>query len=200
MSEYDPTPAQTKPHPYQKLDGWLLYFVVSDFLALPLRVANLLMKIKIANDRADMMREWLIEENVIAPESVMGYQPTLLDFLPLVSCVISIFIAILIIRRSPRFLLAYQLSILANLGMIAVGTFSDGMFRSLADEIGMLFAILLVSVLLLVIIGSYFLMMLYYVRSVRVRTYMGSDEYLRLAFFTKKIKGPEPAVPDAAAE
>jgi len=39
---------------------------------------------------------------------------------------------------------------------------------------------------------------LYYVRSVRVRTYMGSDAYLRLAFFTKKVKGPIPAVPDGS--
>jgi len=40
------------------------------------------------------------------------------------------------------------------------------------------------------------LLMLYFTKSVRVRTYMCSDEYLRLAFFAKKVKGPEPAVPD----
>jgi len=41
----------------------------------------------------------------------------------------------------------------------------------------------------------FFLMTLYYSRSVRVRTYMGSEEYLRLAVFTKKAD-PRPAVPD----
>jgi len=51
--------------------------------------------------------------------------------------------------------------------------------------------------------GGFFLLsvmfvMLYYTRSVRVRTYMGTDEYLRLGFLTKKVKGPEPAVPDGA--
>jgi len=39
---------------------------------------------------------------------------------------------------------------------------------------------------------------LYYRRSVRVRTYMGSGEYLRLAFFTRKAN-PQPAVPDEGA-
>ena len=49
-------------------------------------------------------------------------------------------------------------------------------------------------------VASFFLMMLYYTRSVRVRTYMGSDEYLRRAFFMKKVKGPQHAVPNAVPE
>ncbi|MBQ9002604.1 MAG: hypothetical protein IJ087_12200, partial [Eggerthellaceae bacterium] len=52
--------------------------------------------------------------------------------------------------------------------------------------------------LLYALIGalSLFLWTLYYVKSVRVRTYFGSDEYLRQSPFTKNIQGPTPAVPD----
>lgn len=36
------------------------------------------------------------------------------------------------------------------------------------------------------------LLTLYFIKSVRVRTYMGSDEYLRINPFTKKVKAQEP--------
>jgi hypothetical protein len=42
----------------------------------------------------------------------------------------------------------------------------------------------------------FFLMRLYFTRSVRVRTYMGTDAYITQCLFTRKVKPPQPAVPD----
>ena len=126
----------------------------------------------------------------------MSYQPVLLDFLPLIPCAISIVVAIMIIQRNPRFLQVEQLSYLVSAIGLIVSLSTNGLLASLIDEIGMFFALMTILLLAVLFIASISLMMLYYTRSVRLRTYMGSDEYLRRAFFTKKIKGPQPAVPD----
>jgi len=45
-------------------------------------------------------------------------------------------------------------------------------------------------------VSIFILSRLYYTRSVRVRTYMGTDAYITQCPFTKKVTPPTPAVPD----
>jgi hypothetical protein len=47
-------------------------------------------------------------------------------------------------------------------------------------------------------IGGIALWTLYYLRSVRVRTYMGTDAYIKQSIFFKQVTPPTPAVPDDA--
>ena len=195
MSEFNPTPVQPEAHPYKKLGGWLWLIVASSFLSLPLQIVNLLLKIRQANNLATMLNSFAEE---FGATLMSGYQPAALDFLPLASCVISVVIAVLILRRNPRFLRLYQLSFLVSICLVFVGLFADGFILDAIDELGIAVALIIIVLSILLGIGSLFLYLLYYTKSVRVRTYMGSDEYLRLAFFAKKVKGPEPAVPDAA--
>jgi hypothetical protein len=99
--------------------------------------------------------------------------------------------AVMAIRRDPRFVCAWQLGYIGSIAGAAVRwplclLYGYPRGVSLASNI-------------FVAVGStagFLLLTLYYTRSVRVRTYMGTEKYLRLAFFTKKVKGPAPAVPD----
>ena len=43
---------------------------------------------------------------------------------------------------------------------------------------------------------GFFLIMLYFDKSVRVRTYFGTDEYLKKSMFLKNTAYPQPAVED----
>jgi hypothetical protein len=45
-------------------------------------------------------------------------------------------------------------------------------------------------------LAVFFLVRLYFMRSVRVRTYMGTDAYITQCPFTRKVRPPQPAVPD----
>jgi len=187
MFDYSP-----KPHPYKKLGGWLLAFVVSGFLALPAEIAGLLLEIKRANDFAALYNAAFAEPGNVLP----GYQPAWGDFISFFPSIVFLVIAILIVRRNPRFLLLYQLACPIDVALFLAGIFADGLFAGLVDEIGRAWAILLIIPITLLLAFACFPLMFYYTQSVRVRTYMGTDEYLKLALFTKKIKGPEPAAPD----
>ena len=55
MSDCTPASTQNEPHPYQMLGGWLLYIVVSDFFSLPVRIANILLKVWRTNLNADLL-------------------------------------------------------------------------------------------------------------------------------------------------
>ena len=196
MSEQNPVPEQSKKHPYQTIGGWLWLWVASSFLALPINILNLLLKIKRANDYVDFFNS-TIAPYVDAIDTPAGYAPALLDFLPIITGLIAIYVSIQIILCKPRFLLFHQMSCLVNIALYYVAVVADGIYAGLVDEKGTLFALLFIILMAIIDAVGFFLSTLYSVRSVRVRTYMGSDEYLKLAFFTKKMKGPEPAVPDA---
>jgi len=99
--------------------------------------------------------------------------------------------AAMILRRDPRFVRTWQLgyigavlSAAARWPLHLIYGYPQGVTP--ATDIA-------VAIGVLAIFG---LWMLYYVRSVRVRTYMGTDKYLRLALFTGKVPGPVPLAPD----
>ncbi|MCL2447027.1 MAG: hypothetical protein FWD06_09710 [Oscillospiraceae bacterium] len=95
-----------------------------------------------------------------------------------------------LLKRKPKFLrtwnIANTLSLVGHLinviTLIATGDISNGFMRQFLTIIfGM---------------GIAVLWNLYCVRSVRVRTYMGSDEYIKQSIFLTRVTPPQPAVPD----
>ena len=171
----------SKKHKYQRLGGWLLFVVISLFLQL----GGVLTQFG-EGGMLDILRGWSMYDGA------QGWLLMASQALSLLLIIAHVFVAIEIIRRDPYFLRTRQQALaVAALDILlrAVNGFAYGF----ADfELPMLIAQ-----------GGFFLLsvmfvMLYYTRSVRVRTYMGTDEYLRLGFLTKKVKGPEPAVPDGA--
>ena len=186
MSDYNPAPAQRETHPYQKLGGWLKLFVVWQFIGL----AFILLSIFTKDGFVGVLREWA------SHPGAHGFLLLAKQTGPIVTVALYVAFAVRVIRRDPLFFRTRQLAIAVNAVTMLLNTANVLLF-GLADygiyrnkETYMLF-------LALTFLFGLILPMLYYTRSVRVRTYMGSDEYLRRAFFTKKVKGPQPAVPDA---
>jgi len=181
MSEYDPTPLQTELHPYQKLGGWLLFFTIIPLIALPFGLFTQIRNLSRFSYTQDLA----------------GILYLLAKVIYFVNLGFALAGSVMVIRRKPRFLRVRQINLfIAALQIILTHARSV----IIADEAAALMSIVIPIMAIIVVPFEMYLVLLYYFRSVRVRTYMGSDEYLRLAFFTKKIKGPEPAVPDAAAE
>ena len=168
-----------KSHRYQKLGGVLLFIVVIFFLQV-VSVATQFGE----GGLMDVLRRW---------DMFIGAQGILLAAGQVVSMllvIIYVFAAFGILQRDPHFLRTRQLAFAAiavNLLLQLAGGLLYGF-----GESGRL-ALILQAVIYAV---NALIAMLYYTRSVRVRTYMGSDEYLRVAFFTKKAKGPAPAMED----
>jgi len=179
MPDNNPAPAQSETHPYQKLGGWLLLNIVSLILGLLL----------------DAALQW----KGTGDAGIRGTSGLLLwiaTYILVGSIAVQITCVVMIFYRDPRFLRFYQLgwiisfvSILFSTASIIANNLSD--LTAAISGIGGMAGGLVFS------LSRYLAWFAYYTRSVRVRTYMGSDEYLRRAYFTKKIKGPQPAVPDA---
>jgi len=176
-------------HRYQKLGGFLLFLVIMTFLAAFTSVTKLLF------ERDGFLHAWR------GYEGGEFWLQLVIQICAVYAIVMQVTYALMIIRRDPRFVRTWQL--------IYIGTFAGtlallaahliyGYPQEDASTYNSAFAIGLVSdifAFLAIPIGLG-LLTLYISKSVRVRTYMGSDKYLRLAFFTRKARGPEPAVPD----
>ena len=61
------------------------------------------------------------------------------------------------------------------------------------------FSIFLIFFTIVIQVMWFILWRIYFTRSVRVRTFMGSDQYMTECLFTRKITPPQPAVPDEQA-
>jgi len=185
MSDFTPTPMQNEAHPYQKLGGWLLFFVICNLFSM----VNLFSR--------GSSGPWALLGFFTYVSGVEFVCLLAMLLLQLYKIAINITTAIMVIRRSPYFLRLEQLSWLGSILGQAVSLpilFSLQPQYPAGGNITLIIAFGAIPMTVVMIV----VLMLYYAKSVRVRTYMGSDEYLRLAFFAKKIKGPEPAVPDAA--
>jgi len=157
-----------KTNRYEKLGGWLLCVVVIFFLS----ILSIAMQFG-EGGVMDIIRRW---EMFVGAQGwlLLAYQAT-----SMLLIVIYVFAAIGIVQRDPHFLRTRQLAfavVAVNLWLqllygLLYGFAAYGQLALLLQAAG--YALLMV------------LAMLYYSRSARVRAYMGSDEYLRLAFFAK---------------
>jgi len=178
MSDITPTPIQPEPHPYQKLGGWLLLFTIIPFIALPFGLFTQirdLSQFSYTQDLAGIL--YLLGKAVY-----------------FVSLGLTLTGSVMVIRRKPMFLRVRQIGFLVaalqtNLTYAYTAVTTD-------DGLSALIGLMMIPMLLIMTPFLVYLFMLYYFRSVRVRTYMGSDEYLRLAFFTKLFLKKENIKPE----
>jgi len=169
-----------KKHRFKRLGGWLLIAVIFYLL----QVCGVALQFG-EGSLMDVLRGWSMYDGA------QGWLLLASQALSLLLIIIHVFVAIEIIRRDPYFLRTRQMA----LALAAL----DALLRLTG---GLAYGFTGFALPMLVLQGGLFLfsvifVMLYFTSSVRVRTYMGSDEYLRLGFLTKKVKGPKPAVADA---
>ena len=215
MYEQQPYEQPQQPHPYKKMGGWLAFLVAVAILGSIFKVFGLLGSGGIVDAFRQLssggwrpLAENLLNLAILAINVIVivmifrrgsrflilwqiGWIPSLVKSL--------LFAAELIIEMrgisGEEFLQALfeaQPYRIAQLEEIMAQT-GLTMETFVPLVMGFVFAMGIGAVLFSVL--RFVFVTLYYSRSVRVRIYMGSEEYLRLAFFTKKAKAP-PAVPD----
>jgi hypothetical protein len=91
--------------------------------------------------------------------------------------------ASLLRARDPRFLRFYEIVIIFNISVAVLAILLTGFSAEYVRDV------------LSAVIG-FIIWTAYFRKSVRVRTYMGSDMYLRMSIFSKNAQAPQPAVPD----
>ena len=211
--QYQPYPQH---HPYKDMGGWLLFFVICTVLGIVSSIFSLFGSNGIAIALQDISSGNMLPlgENLISlcglalniaflvllfrrdPRFLrfrqLGWIPSFINQVIFAVSMLSAATAFAsqeIIGEFEEFGMLGAIEALedlaALLGMSAEGIMS--FFFTIMAVVGV--ASVLMSILF------FFLMTRYYSTSIRVRTYMGSDQYLRLAAFTKKAN-PQPAVPD----
>ena len=166
-------------HKYKKLGGWLLACVIIYLL----QVCGVVMQFG-EGGLMDVLRGWSMYDGA------QGWLLLAGQALSLLLIIIYVFAAIEIIRRDPYFLRTRQLGLAVAALDLPLRLVNGLVYGFVSFDLPML--VLLAGQLLFSVI----FVMCYFTRSVRVRTYMGTDEYLKLGFFTGKIKGPKPAAED----
>jgi len=164
---------------YKKLGGWLLAVVIVYLL----QVCGVFMQFG-EGALMDILRGWSMYDGA------QGWLLLAGQALSLLLIIIYVFAALEIIRRDPYFLRTRQLGLAVaslDLAIRLVNSLAYGFTN---------FDLPVLVLLCVQFLFSVVFVMCYFTRSVRVRTYMGTDEYLRLGFFTQKIKGPVPAAKD----
>ena len=162
------------PHPYHRLGGWLMVCVVCTYIyliaeSIVLFISNI-QTFRILN----MAAQWG------GPTAEAWFKIILFD-LVFIAYLVYVFRFLGMIRnKDPLFLRNYHI-----LGVILVG-FS--FFYSWVNRgfISGVFSALIQGII-------FYIYIQYFARSVRVRTYMGSDEYLRQSIFSKDAPSPVPA-------
>jgi len=153
---------------YQKLGGWLLCITAYYFLWL----ASIALQFY-EGGAMDVLRRW---------DMLIGAQGLLLlagQVVSLVQVVILVFAAIGILQRDPGFLRTRQLAfVTAAVNLLLQLAYGLLYGFAQAGEVAFVLQAALYAL-------NFIFVMLYFSRSARVRAYMGTDEYLRLAYFTK---------------
>ncbi|MCL2531235.1 MAG: zinc ribbon domain-containing protein [Oscillospiraceae bacterium] len=158
-------------HPYQSIGGvlrWLQVSLIFSCIFLPILWAfNIFTFVRGEGD----------------------FSTILLNSTSMISGILTLVCMIMLLRRKPNFLRIYEISCLVMLGGL--------LLYDVYLLFTMGFAMFIVQLILtLFVVGAMAPWLLYYVRSVRVRTYMGSDAYIKQSIFLKRVTPPVPAVPD----
>lgn len=161
------------PHPYQQLGGYLKFTVIGGTIVAALAIIGMIIEM------VPVFRMM----SYISKYTNMTFQYILIILLMILSIVVYALIIklmMMIKNKNQRFLWFYhKLVIAGTLVVLVLRWISNG------------FGTAVVSLVLFFLL--YFVYTLYFVKSVRVRTYMQSDEYLRIDPITRKVKSPVPA-------
>ncbi|MCL2300590.1 MAG: hypothetical protein FWC27_10655 [Firmicutes bacterium] len=177
MYYYYPQP-QITSHPYQKLGGLPKFFVVMAPLTLFFAVISQFYP-------GSFWRVWR------GYETAEFWLQLAMQLCQVYSTIINIVWVVMLLRRDPRFVRTWQLGYIGS-AVSAAARWTLHLLCGYPNGTSLATDIIITAGILL----SLFLWTLYYANSVRVRTYMGTDKYLRLAFFTRKAQGPAPLAPD----
>ena len=174
---------------YKKMGGWLLYCFIS-MIAVAVGYAIMFFtNVFEILDKLDTL-EFARQYPMLLPDGLemATWFSIFAEIVGLLAIAFPILYLVQLFKRKPGFLRYYQLTIIAGLfyrvfafiiPMIILGNDSE-LFGPLSSHI-------------IVLIGgpfAFFLWTLYYCKSVRVRTYMGSDEYMGKAIFAFKNQPP----------
>jgi len=121
-----------------------------------------------------------------------------------------IYYPMLLFKRDPRFLNIFHITWIvsfvwsvinavinfATMGATVGGVFGDPVLEAVTIA-GTVFG---TAMGVAWSVGIFLLWRLYFTRSVRVRTFMGTDKYLTECIFTKNVTPPQPAVPDEPSQ
>ncbi|MDR2686271.1 MAG: hypothetical protein LBB75_00840 [Oscillospiraceae bacterium] len=168
-----------KRHRFKRLGGWLLAAVLFYLL----QVCGVVLQFG-EGGLLDILRGWSMYDGA------RGWLLLASQALSLLLIIAYVFVAVELMRRDPYFLRTRQLA-LAVAALDALVRLTDGLAYGFTG-----FALPMLALQGAMLLFSVIFVMGYYTRSVRVRTFMGSGEYLRLGFLTKRAKGPRPAVED----
>jgi len=195
-----------QPHPYQKIGGMLRLVQVSrivGFILLPVygliwllvglsSLVSLLMP-----DMLGTMEELLLENGAHAADVAQT-----LDILPMALTMVIVLLTVLLVvfimdlvsmgqllKRNANFVRTYEIMLI----VLVTGLLTIDFMLIFTMGVAVFLRTLLIT---LVVVAAAALVLLYAARSVRLRTFMGSDEYFKRNFFLKKVTPPQPAVPD----
>jgi len=170
---------------YYVLGGWLLFFVITNILGVIGDVVVSITAIIDTFNTYDMIigiRE-LLPDNF---EFALGI--TLFgELFGLMTILYTVSFLIQVIQRKSAFLKFAQLSVIINIVYVIIANIIPKFIigsEFVEGGIAMQFAILIGAII------GILLMTLYYCKSIRVRTYMGSDEYMTKAVFAYKNQPP----------
>ena len=160
-------------HPFYSLGGWLLTFVIFQYISAVWGIIQGIISII-------RMSGSLLTASIFGTESFSGLLIILLDIAYTgLTTYLDFKLPGKIRRRDTTFLLLYHVNAIISLSVsMMIGCAYNGFWAAIGS-------------LILPALGI-FLCTLYYRKSVRVRTFMLSDEYLRLSPFTKNVQAPKP--------
>ena len=165
---------------YMQIGGWLLVFVIGGIIT---TVYNINLAINTIRDNTEMLNDAFFDAVLPDDWKTAINLEIIASFIIFLAAVFQIIFVVQVFQRKKAFLLFEQLTfitllfsgiiMIVALNMIGFSEFEENeVSQTIGGTIGY--------------IAGLFLYTLYYSRSVRVRTYMGNDEYLDRALFTLK--------------
>ena len=158
------------PHPYHKLGGWLSFFMIVQLSGLVCLCFVIL--VAFPSVLFGDFYDW--QKQCVAILSICGVFAAVFGYKSL----------IMIAGRRPRFLRSVFIFALSSMVTVVLA------FVLNRNGIGVSYFMVLVCGLVAII---FVIWIIYCCKSVRVRTYFGSDEYLCESIFFKNVKPPVPA-------
>lgn len=165
-------------HKYGRLGGWLLFIVISNIIS----VANSLI------NTCSLYSQYNSAVQYGLPQQDANFLSTVMLLSTLViilGSAASIIYVALIIKKSPYFLIFFELNTIISLVISLALIIFINSGGTQADYSSSIFSFIISIV-------GFFIWLSYYRNSLRVRVYMGSDAYLRKSIFSKNAKEPMP--------
>lgn len=179
-------PGQPKPYKnlmanprYFSLGGWLLFFVICNIIGIVVNIQSVFVAISESLEVINMKVFYF----PIEVKGIMSFG-LFVQFIAIIVITLMICYIVQIFKKGALFLRYFQISVLLNLAYTIPATIFTIQLSEYFPEIDI--STLVVAFIAIPI--TFFLYTLYYCRSVRVQTYMGTDEYKMKAIFRYRDK------------